>query len=169
MKGKGEESATEKNPFANPRMLNEVSSEVKEMITLEKWRMRRYFQEEMSGMEKSIRSNEDSIVAASVRDLSDGHPSNNAETDRGKVSGEDNAIFDVPEELESGIASKWDDLRLDEWMGTDEVEAKVVNALLASLKSCWDKGSDRFQIMKDQVKLYVNAVAKQFRSAAELC
>eukprot|EP00980_Cylindrotheca_fusiformis_P005908 scaffold1245_cov109-Cylindrotheca_fusiformis.AAC.3 len=114
MKGKGEhytywlESATDSNPFANPRALKELSEEAKQLITSEKWKMRRYFQDDSCSGASSVGKSIDNFSTefSDVQSFAiDNGIEESARTDFSGTTGGDASvcsIVSVGSELEDG-------------------------------------------------------------------
>lgn len=172
MKGKGEhytywlESATESNPFANPAALKELSGEAKQLINSERWKMRRYFQDDTSSTLTTLESLTDLSTqdSSTVRDddidkiahtafaltASDDvsvcsiHSYGSAFSDRINDAG---AIIGFSEELLSKSASEWQDMNLNDSLTDDAIQSKVFDALFGTLAECVDKGGKRLDVV----------------------
>eukprot|EP00980_Cylindrotheca_fusiformis_P018898 scaffold6315_cov116-Cylindrotheca_fusiformis.AAC.9 len=192
MKGKGEhytywlESATESNQFANPRALQELSEEARQLITSEKWKMRRYFQDDSfsdaSSVGKSIdnfgdfsdtRTSFSAFAGDNSRMCSIGGIERPVQDD----SHDDGAIIGFSDELLSERATEWQEVSVGVSSTDEDVQRRVFEALFEALTECVDKSAKRLQVIESQLRTFVQDIAAQyssnrpfynFRSAAEI-
>eukprot|EP00980_Cylindrotheca_fusiformis_P023043 scaffold10069_cov69-Cylindrotheca_fusiformis.AAC.12 len=192
MKGKGEhytywlESATDSNPFTNPRALKELSDEAKKLISSEKWKMRRYFQDDstsgVSSVGKSSGHNRkvsdvqsfslDNCIEKSVRTDISGTADDDASVySIGSIGSafQDNnhdggAIIGFSDELLSESATEWQEVSLGVSSTDEDVQTRVFDALFEALAECVDKSGNRLQIIESQLRAFVQDIAAQYTS-----
>eukprot|EP00980_Cylindrotheca_fusiformis_P010980 scaffold2520_cov103-Cylindrotheca_fusiformis.AAC.1 len=171
MKGKGEhytywlESATGSNTAADPRALQALSADAKRMITSQKWKMRRYFEDEMSNQLVHRSHSRQSLVdfdTASIMSSSSSIVS--GDSDGGAFGcGLDDSLAEFKEELHF----VWSDLGIDQDISTEEVQSKVVDVLLTALTACVGKGGKRLQKIETQLLSFVEAIANGYRNRSK--
>lgn len=185
MKGKGEhytywlESATESNSAASAISLKTLSNEAKHIIISEKWKMRRYFQDDVIAIsgDGSISNSMDNIECKSVHSsyCSIGSALNELGT-LGDLSENGDTLVEYAAELLSKKTSEWQNLKIDDYATADELQSSVFVLLFSALNECLDKGGKRLEIVEKQLHSFVKAVGQEyncnsaahnFRAAAE--
>eukprot|EP00980_Cylindrotheca_fusiformis_P016138 scaffold4796_cov106-Cylindrotheca_fusiformis.AAC.1 len=193
MKGKGEhytywlESATDSNPFANPRALKELSEEAKQLITSEKWKMRRYFQDDSSSGTSSVGKSMDNFSTdfSDVQSFAiDNGIEESGRTDFSGTAGgdvsvcsivsvgseleddvhDDGAIIGFSDELLSERATEWQDVSVGFSSTNEDVQTRVFDALFDALTECVDKSGKRLQVIETQLQAFVQDIAAQYSS-----
>ncbi|CAJ1965011.1 unnamed protein product [Cylindrotheca closterium] len=160
MKGKGEqytywlESATDENAAINAESLNNISSQVVEMLGTKSWKKRHYFR----GLSGDGSSHGQNTTESSHCSLSD----ENASTCPIEAFGNDDSPEDgdtiapivIDFSPEKRINS-WGELSSDVTSSQSETESIIFDMLAQSMKDCILKSGNRLQVMEEQLRGFV--------------
>ncbi|KAL3933276.1 MAG: hypothetical protein SGBAC_010469 [Bacillariaceae sp.] len=179
MKGKGEhlthwlERGTENNHSANPGSLLTLSNKVRKRISTKKWKMRKYFQKQQPqkssrSLDASIHSSDrscfSSVASGGTNSITlNSRSSLNENLEESKAEAQHEAILTYSEELPK-YAQEWRELHFDSFLPEDELVTEMFGILLSTLNKCIEKGGRRLKIIKDQLRLYVQAIVDLYTS-----
>jgi len=192
MKGKGEhytywlERATENNPWANEKALEELSGKVKEMIASKTWKMRKYFRKghlihdaaSINGQSSAtgssgLNSAEDtnSRSDCSSRETlnseeADGLSINSDDSDlEGDIEDDDSGpIIEFTEEQLLHFGKDWEELKWEHGLTQSGLANKIADVIISCLKSCIHKEGARMKIVEDQLRQYVVRIADMYQA-----
>eukprot|EP00980_Cylindrotheca_fusiformis_P025822 scaffold14688_cov129-Cylindrotheca_fusiformis.AAC.1 len=177
MKGKGEhytywlESATGSNTAADPRALRALSADAERKITSQKWKMRRYFQDDSSSStvpqrrSSFVGSSSNSEVSEEDLDCKCAMPSTICDISCSPDFG--NMGHQCDHHNVSEFGQKWSALIIEESFSTEEVQSKVVDVLLTALTACVGKGGKRLQKIETQMLSFVEAIANGYKNRSK--
>lgn len=175
MKGKGEhytywlESGAEGNHAANPKALKAVSEDVNKLISSNKWKTRRYFQDDTSTTTTSVGGSRDRSAlstAASENDASIMSTQIEGIEGEEKFDSDRQVIIGFPKDLLSDKSSEWQGLSIDSSLSTNDVASQLTEVLVSSLKACVDKGEHRQDIVGAQLRSYVHHIASDYYNSS---